>query len=249
MSVRIGVQMYTLRSLLKSPESTEEAFRRCREMGAQCVQALPLPSTSAEFLRDLSKKYDLPICTVHAGFDRIQNDLDRLAEEFLTFECKAIGIASMPGQYRTKGLEGAKAFAQFLNETGGKLQKYGMNVTYHNHAFEFKRVNGQVLYGYLVENTEPFVHFTPDVYWIKAGGFEPVSVLEKLRGRTRVMHLKDWKRGLAPFNMRSIGAGTLDFPSILQRAGDIGVRDAVIELDYARKPWQSLENSLRFLGL
>jgi len=249
MSVRIGVQMYTLRSLLKSPESTEEAFRRCREMGAQCVQALPIPSTTPAFLRDLSKKYALPICTVHADFDRIENDLDRLAEEFLTFDCSAIGIGMMPGKYRAKGLEGTKAFSLFLNETGRKLRQYDMNVTYHNHAFEFKCVNGQTIFDHLIENTEPCVHFTPDVYWIKQGGYDPVGVMEKLRGRTQVMHLKDYKKGIVPFNMKEIGGGTLDFPSILECAEGIGVRDAVIELDYARRPYQSLENSLRYLGL
>jgi len=249
MSIRIGVQMYTLRKLLNSPESTEEAFRRSRGMGAQCVQALPIPSTSPEFLAGLSKKYELPICTVHADFGRIENDLDRLAEEFLTFGCKAIGISMMPGKYRTKGLEGTKAFAQFLNETGEKLQKKGMNVTYHNHSFEFKSVNGQTHYDYLLENTGAGVCFTPDVYWIKQGGFEPLDILEKLRGRSEVMHLKDYKKGIPPFNMKEIGGGTLDFASVLKCAEDIGVRDAVIELDYARRPYESLENSLKYLGL
>jgi len=249
MSVRIGVQMYTVRRLLKSPEAMEEAFRRCREMNAQCVQALPIPSTPPEFIRDLSKKYALPICTVHTPVDRIENDLDRLAEDFLTFECKAIGIGMMPGKYRTKGMEGTKAFAQFLNTTAGRLQKHGMTVTYHNHSFEFKSVKGQTHYNYLLENTGPGVQFTPDVYWIKQGGYEPLDILEKLRGRTRVLHLKDYKKGVPPFNMREIGAGTLDFPAILECAEDIGVQDAVIELDYSKDPWRSLENSLRFLGL
>ena len=249
MSIRIGVQMYTLRSKLKSPETMEEAFRRIHAMGARCVQAYPIPSVAAVFLGELSRKYDLPICTVHADFHRIQNDLDRLAEEFLTFECKAIGIGMMPAQYRTKGLEGAKAFTQVLNETGNRLRQYGMDVTYHNHSFEFKAINGQTLFGYMVENTEPYVQFTPDVYWIKVGGYEPESVLENLSGRTRVMHLKDYKKGIAPLNMREIGGGTLDFPSILRCAEKAGVRDAVVELDWARSPYRSLENSLRFLGL
>ena len=249
MSVRIGVQMYTVRSKLKSPETMEEAFRRCQAMGSQCVQAYPIASVSAALLSELSAKYEQPICTLHADFGRVQNDLDRLAEEFLTFGCRAIGIASMPGQYRKQGLEGTKAFARFLNETGLKLQAYDMNVTYHNHAFEFQQAGGQTHYDYLVENTEPFVHFTPDVYWIKVGGYEPLDILEKLSGRTRVLHLKDWKKGVAPFNMRGIGGGTLDFPAILRHAEKAGVVDAVVELDFARKPWQSLENSLRYLGL
>ena len=249
MSIRIGVQMYTLRFMLKSPQATEEAFRRCRELGAQCVQAYPVPGVSPEFLRDLFQKYELPICTIHVPVERIQNDLDRLAEEFLTFGCTSIGIGSMPGEYRGKGLDGAKAFVVLLNEAVRKLQQYDMNVTYHNHAFEFKRYNGQTLFDFLVENTEPNVHFTPDVYWIKTGGYEPEAVIGKLSGRTEMMHLKDYKKGLFVPHMKEIGAGTLDFDSILRCAEQAGVRDAVIELDYARKPWKSLENSLRFLGL
>jgi len=249
MSIRIGVQMYTLRSRLKSPGTMEEAFQRIQAMGAQCVQAYTIPSVSAAFLAELSKKYELPICVVHADFDRVQNDLDRLAEEFLTFGCNALGIGMMPGQYRTKGLEGTKAFTQFLNETGEKLRQYDMHVTYHNHAFEFKSVHGQCLFDYMLENTGPAVRFTPDVYWIKVGGYEPLSVLEKLDGRTGVIHLKDWKKGIAPLNMREIGGGSLDFPAILRCAEKLGVRDAVVELDWARDPYRSLENSLRFLGL
>jgi len=249
MSIHIGVQMYTIRFSLKTPADLEEAFRRCRAMGAQCVQVYPVPGACAECLKVLSETYALPICTIHAPFERIQNDLDRLAEEFLTFGCASIGIASMPGRYRTKGLEGTKAFARFLNETGDRLRQYDMHVTYHNHAFEFKSVHGQTHYDYLIGNTEPCVHFTPDVYWIKVGGYEPGDIIEKLAGRTRVMHLKDYKKGLFIPHMKEIGAGTLDFPSILRRAEKAGVRDAVVELDLARKPYQSLENSLRYLGL
>jgi len=249
MSIRIGVQMYTLRRLLKSPQAVEPAFRRCRELGAQCVQAYPVPGVSAEFLRDVSQEYALPICTIHVPMDRIQNDLSRLAEEFLSFGCTSIGIGSMPGQYRGKGLEGAKAFVPVLNEAAQRLRQYNMSLTYHNHAFEFKQYNGQTLFDYLIEHTEPNVHFTPDVYWIKAGGYEPESVIGKLAGRTRVMHLKDYKKGLLVPYMKETGAGTLDFDSILRCAEQAGVRDAVIELDHARRPWESLENSLRYFGL
>lgn len=241
--MRIGVQMYTLRSKLKSPEAMEEAFRRIRDMGAQCVQAYPAPGISADFLAGLSKKHALPICTMHAPFDRIQNDIDKLAEEFLTFGCKAIGIGSMPGQFR----KDVKAFAELLNKAGEKLLQYNMHVTYHNHAFEFKQEQGQTRYDTLIKQTEPYVHFTPDVYWIKVGGYEPEEILAKLNGRSRVLHLKDYKRGLWP-HMKEAGAGTLDFPSILRSAERAGVRDAVVELDFARRPYQSLENSLRYLN-
>ena len=220
----------------------EEAFRRIRSMGAQCVQAYPAPGISADFLSELSKKYTLPICTMHAPVGRIQNDLEKLAEEFLTFGCKSIGVGMMPGQYR----KDIKAFAELLNEAGAKLLQYDMHVTYHNHAFEFKQAEGQAHYNYLIEHTEPYVHFTPDVYWIKVGGYEPEEVLQRLRGRTRVMHLKDYKKGLWP-HMKEVGAGTLDFPSILRHAELAGARDAVVELDFARRPYQSLENSLGYL--
>jgi len=248
MSIRIGVQMYTLRKKLTSPEAMEEAFRRCRAMGAQCVQAYPIPSVSAQLLAELSQKYELPICTVHADFERIENDLDRLAEEFLLFGCTAVGIGMMPGKYRSKGLEGTKAFTQFLNETGDRLLKYSMNVTYHNHAFEFKSANGQTLFDHMVNNTEPTVQFTPDVYWIKMGGYEPEALLKQLAGRMHTMHLKDYKRGITPFNMKEIGAGTLDFPALLQIAEQGGVRDVVVELDFPRDPYKSLDNSLRYLA-
>lgn len=238
--------MYTLRYLLKSPDHAEDAFRRVRDMGAQCVQALYSPGVTAEFLGGMSKKYALPICLVHAPFERVQNGLDRLAEEFLTFGCGTVGIGMMPSPYRQQGPQGAAAFTDLLNETGLKLQKHGLKISYHNHAFEFKAEGGQTVFDYLVENTEPYVRFTPDVYWIKVGGYEPEKVLEKLVGRTDVIHLKDYQKLGLPL-MRAIGAGTLDFPAILRQAEKSGAADAVVELDYAVRPYRSLEKSLRYL--
>lgn len=246
MAIRIGVQMFTLRSLIKTPADMEEAFRRCHEMGAQCVQALQVPGGSPALLRELSQRYALPICTIHAQFSRLQNDIDRLAEEYLDIGCTAVGIAMMPVQYQRKGLEATAAFVEQLNEAGRKLQPYGLHLTYHNHSLEFRQQSGQVIYDYMLAHTEPYIRFTPDVYWIKVGGHDPVEVLQKLNGRAKVLHLKDYKKKVLPL-MKEIGAGTLDFPAILRCAEEIGVEDAVVELDFTRKPYRSVEHSLRYL--
>ncbi len=248
--MKYGVQMFSLRKYLKDEAGYDFAFAQVRDMGAEVVQlsATGGSGISAEAVKRVSDKYDLPVCVTHDPFDRLQNDLDAVAREHLLFGCKNVGIGMMPKQFRTGKLADIERFADFLNDTAEKLKSYDMTVSYHNHWFEFDEAEGKVIYDFLIEHTDSSVLFIPDTYWMRFKGADCVEYLKKLCGRVNTLHLKDYKKTCGLPLFRAIGKGELDFVSILRAAEECGVQNAVVELDMSPDPLKSMRFSMERLA-
>ena len=247
--MKYGVQLFSLRKYLKDEDSYREVFERVKSLGAEVVQISCTMGSAvgAKTLASVSAEFELPICVTHSPYQRIVNDIDRLAEEHLVFGCKEIGIGMMPKEFRKDDFATLYAFVDSLNVASEKLQKYGLSVAYHNHWFEFDKKDGKRVFDTLIENTQPGVRFIPDVFWIKVGGEDPSEFLKKLDGRVKTLHLKDYKKTLGLPVFRAPGKGTLDFDSIIDTAKNIGVENAVVEIDLSPNPWKSVEDGIEYL--
>lgn len=122
----------------------------------------------------------------------------------------------------------------------------GYRVAYHHHDFEFETVDGARPFDFLVNETDPdLIHFELDVYWLKKGGQDPEAMMKRLSGRVKLVHLKDMAADGA---MTDVGAGLLDFPSLIAAANAAGAEHYFVEHDVPPKPyWPSTEASLRYL--
>ena len=241
--MKYGVQLFSLRKYLKDEQGYEKTFALCKDMGAQVVQLSGGKPVDAKFIASLVKKYDMPICITHDKFERLENDLDALIAEHKTYGCNNLGIGMMPKKFRTGKIEDLQKFVDFLNTTCEKLAKEGMTISYHNHWFEFDQIDGKTIYDYLIENTDERVTFIPDTFWIVFAGKDVCEYLDKLNGRVNTLHLKDYKHKI----FRAIGKGTLDFKTILKKAEEIGVQNAVVELDLSPNPIKSMKFSMKTL--
>jgi Sugar phosphate isomerases/epimerases len=243
--IKIGVQMFTLRGLMKKAADVRCVFEKVADMGAETVQLSHMCEIDARELAAISRDTKLPICVTHSPVLRIKNDLDKLAEEHLTYGCKHIGIGMMPKEYRVSN-DGFLKFLELLNVTAAKLKPYGMDIAYHNHNFEFKEIGGGMMLDRLIAETVPEVQFIPDTFWIKVGGFEPQEYIKKMNGRVSTLHLKDYKKGIVPV-FKALGDGRLDFKAVMKTAEDIGVENAVFELDFALNPLKAVDKSLKYM--
>lgn len=247
-NIKLGVQLYTLRKDLQQQDTFPPVFRRVKDMGAQTVQLSALGKYDSKRMGELCRELSLDVCATHSDFSRIQNDLDRLAQEHQDFDCPQIGIGMLPSSYDKKKLDDIRAFIEVLNKTGERLKQYNMGIAYHNHWFEFHKFDGQPMLDIMIAETEPYVEFILDTYWVKVGGYDPCDYIDKLKGRISVLHLKDYKKRFGFFPaIKAIGDGGLDFQAIMQHAQAAGVKAAVVELDYAKNPYDSLARSLKHL--
>lgn len=242
--MKYGVQLFSLRKYLKDENGYRETFRRVKEMGAETVQLSGGKEIDAKMIAALSEEFSLPVCITHDKFDRLKNDLDNVIAEHRTYGCPYLGIGMMPKEFRTGDAEDLYRFINFINTLADRLADEGMTIAYHNHWFEFDKIDGKIIYDEMIRNTEK-VEFLPDTYWIKFAGQSVEEYLTKLKGRVRTLHFKDYKKSCGLPLFRAVGKGTLDFEKILTVAENIGVENAVAELDFSFRPYRSMEYSMK----
>lgn len=247
--INIGVQLFTLRKYLKTASGFWRVFENLKKMECETVQVTfhSEPQITFEELAKVSKEFNMPICQTHCPFQMIKNELDRLIDAHKEINCKNIGISMMPNEYR-KNSETVEQFIAFLNETAEKLKEHDLRISYHNHWFEFNVMDdGKVMFDKLIEETVKEVFFIPDTYWIQIGKEDPVEYLKRFKNRVSTLHLKDYKKFLGTPLFRAVGKGTQDYAAIMNVAKEIGVEDAVVELDLSPRPYKSVEFSLEYL--
>ena len=123
-----------------------------------------------------------------------------------------------------KSIHDLQVYCDYLNEVGRRCKAAGFQYGYHNHAYEFEKVEGQVMYDYLLEHTDPaLVFFQMDVYWTVIGKASPVDYFERYPGRFKMLHIKDeWEVGQS---------GMVGFDAIFKNAEKAGLQDFVVEIE------------------
>lgn len=231
-SIKLGAQLYTLRDYIKTYEDCEETFRYLNSIGINVIQISGIGPIPAEKVAYLVEKYNMDVCVTHTSFDRMQTDLDTVLHEHKMIGCDTLGIGAMPDIYR-KDADGIKEFIKITSEIGKKMHEKGFQFAYHNHAFEFAKLeNGRRIFDMLIEDTKPEeFSFIGDTYWFQYGGVNPCEYIEKLSGRMKVCHFKDY--GITDHTPKfvEIGTGNLNLDEIYRKCISSGVKYIVIEQD------------------
>lgn len=147
-----------------------------------------------------------------------------------------------PWMPKVKRLSDLKAYCEYYNKIGEKCNAAGLRFGYHNHSFEFDKVENEIMYDYMLKNTDPQkVFFQMDVYWVVRGGQSPVDYFNKYPGRFELLHLKDH---------RELGqSGMVGFDAIFNNVSKAGTKHFVVEVEnYTVEPFKSVEESINYLN-
>lgn len=147
----------------------------------------------------------------------------------------------MPSMPKVKTLAELKNYCDYYNQIGEKCNAAGLRFGYHNHSFEFVEIEGEMMYDYMLKNTDPSkVFFQMDVYWVVRGGQSPVEYFKNYPNRFEILHLKDHKE---------LGqSGMVGFDAIFRNAKEAGVKELVVEVEkYNYTPLESIKMSLDYL--
>jgi len=244
----IAAQLFTLRNFLKTREDVEDTMKRVKEIGYNAVQVSGMGYADPDFVKEITQKLGLKICATHVSFDRLKSDMDGIIKEHKLWNCEYVGIGSMPQEFRNK--EGYYRFADEISALADKLTKEGLNLIYHNHNFEFEKFGGMTGYDILLNETKDRnVGFEMDTYWVQAGGGNPVDWLKKVKGRIDVVHFKDMEIFEGKQEFAEIGAGNLDWASIIDVCRDNKVKWYAVEQDACRRdPFESMKISFDYLS-
>lgn len=248
----LAAQLFTVRELLKDRPAKEvyEVLKQIKDMGYPAVQISgigPITKELADLYETTCNELNLEICATHVSLDELDQNLEWIIDYHKQWKCKYIGIGSMPDIYRNS--EGIKAFAARCNTIGEALHKHGLVLIYHNHKFEFEKHEGKTWMDMLYVLFDPrYVEFEIDTYWVQAGGSNPVEWINKVNNRMSVVHFKDFRIVKDEQQFAEIGAGNLDWTSIIKACDQTCVKYAAVEQDrFTEDPVASLKLSIEYL--
>ena len=245
---RIGLQLYSLREAMK--EDVMGTLKAVADAGYTEIEtagyndSIVYGMSTVEF-RNVCKKMGMNMSSTHLGARTDINDMKAaLAWWNVAFDDHAKAgcrYAIQPAFKIGDTLDDIKRQCDYFNQVGELANKKGIKFGFHNHAKEFDKRGDEVIYDYLINNTDPKnVFFQMDVYWVQKGGADPVEYLKKYAGRFPVLHIKDES---------IIGeGGTLDFKAIFDAAYAQGMKDYYVEIEkYTLPPVTCAEKSFDFL--
>ena len=251
----IGVQLYTVRNIL--PQKPGETLKELDQIGyreAECIHdSLDKIWTSLKEtrLKPVSMHLDTSLfAPAKAGeLNSVIADAKQRGFQYLVYPYVA--------PKERGGLDMMRNLARTLNAAGEKCRDAGLRLCYHNHAFEFQPMGGSTPFQVLMQETnKDLVGLEMDVFWVSVAGHDPVEMLRQHSGRVPLVHLKDKAEGTTvQYNesvprtaFKEVGAGTLDFPSILRTASAAGVQHYFVEQDQTPgDPVASLRKSYEYL--
>jgi sugar phosphate isomerase/epimerase len=257
----LAVQMYTVRDLVKDAAGFTSTLHAIHQIGYRAVQlsavgamAGETPEVSPVQAKSLMDDLAIRCIATHRSFDDLQQNTDREIEFHKTLGCDFVAIGSLPSRYAQEGADGYRRFAAEAAEVAAALGAEGIRFGYHNHAHEFVKftaANGErrALMDVFIDEA-PELLLEIDVYWVQHAGLDPVSVFERLHGRTPVIHLKDKEvvAGDGPV-MAPVGEGNLDWSRILPACAKAGVEWYAVEQDTCRRdPLDCLRSSFNYLA-
>lgn len=242
-SVRpLGIQLYTLRDLLK--DDFEGTIAALAQIGYQEVEFAGLYGRAAGDVRKVLDRHKLKAPSGHYGIPAITDTLEQTIAEAKTLGHRYVVVPWLPEEVRNP--DGYARSADTFNEAGERLRKAGLTLGYHNHWFEFDALEGgRCGYDILLDRTRrELVVMELDLFWIRKGGRDALSYFANHPGRFRMVHVKDMAADGA---MVDVGQGAMDWPTLLEAAKRAGVEHRFVEHDEAKDPLAFARSSFRFM--
>ena len=220
-----GLQMYTLRQL--TDKQMAKTLEQVAQMGYTGVELAGFGDLTPEEMVQEVRKNGLTVISAHIGYPDLQADEDKWIRIAGELGMTRITLPWMdPERLSSANIE---ATADMINGIQNTLAAAGIELSYHNHDFEF--VDGR--YERLMELC-PELKFELDTYWVKFAGYDPAELMAKYADRIVLVHLKDMldKDPVTHEDPNpTLMTGTVDVMSIVRQGDKMGIPWGIVEMD------------------
>ena len=168
----IAIQLYSVRD--DAAADMRGTLQKIREMGYDGVEFAGLHGHTAEEVRKMCQEIGLLPLSAHVPYDEMVADPEGVLGQYAAIGCRYVAIPYLMPEYRpgTPGFADVIRNAAMLGEVANRL---GMTLLYHNHDFEFQKIDGKYALEVLYDTVPASLLQTElDVCWVRVGG-EDVS--------------------------------------------------------------------------
>lgn len=241
---RIGLQLYTVRSLMN--RDMPGTIAAVAAAGYREVEFAGYFGRTPVEVRQLLHANGLTAPSTHLGLADVGERFDATVESAQAIGIRYLTVASLDMR-AIKTADDWKRTADLFNAIGHRANAAGLRFAYHNHAIEFQAVDGAVPMDLLVGGTDPsLVAFELDLFWAMKAGQDPRAYFERHPGRFAMVHVKDATAAPAR-DMVDVGSGVMDWKRIFAAHRTAGIRHYFVEHDSPADPMQSIRRSADYL--
>ncbi len=265
----VAVQLYSIRD--DAAANPEAALRAVKEMGYDGVEFAGLYGYAPEKIKALCEEYGLTPISAHVPLDDMAADPEGVIGDYAVIGVKYIAVPYLQEE-RRPGSAGWEQTIADIKRCAEVAKAKGIQMLYHNHDFEFVKLDGEYALDILYNTISADLLATEiDTCWVNVAGENPAAYIRKYTGRSPVVHLKDFYKagekaegmyeliGIKPegetaseesFGFRPVGHGLQDIPAILEASIDAGAEWVVVEQDrpaLGLSPMESIKTSREYL--
>lgn len=251
---KLGLQLYSVRDEME--KDMDACLKAVKEMGYECVEFAGFFGKSAEEVKAMLDKYGLEAVSSHQTVG-VKDDEPLKPEDTVKY-LNTLGVkyCAIPWYGKENYVNDWDGTMAKFKKSSEILKKGGIDLYYHNHDFEFDKINGKTIHEMIFDNLGlDVIKPELDVCWVHYAGYEPTEVMKKYAGRIEILHLKDFvckNLGGGPvyalidnsgsektkaskedngFEFRPVGYGIQDMPKIVEAAKECGIKYLIVEQD------------------
>lgn len=210
----VSLQLWSVREDMKRDFAGTVA--EVGRIGYAGVELAGYGNLEAKGAKDALDEAGLKVSGMHVGIAGLRADPEKVIGDALMFGTRHVIVPFWnPEQFVS--VAAVEKIAEELNSVGSKLRASGLQLSYHNHAGEFKLLEGRTVFDWLLGASEPRnVTAEVDVYWVKVAGHSPETFIRDHGARVKLVHLKD---------ETELGGGPVGFPAVFESVESIGAAE------------------------
>ncbi|MFS0880580.1 sugar phosphate isomerase/epimerase family protein [Metabacillus niabensis] len=274
-----AIQQFQLRTVLRNEKMARETLQALKDSGYNGIElcgfmikrvpfivriltffaGMPIGRSGKLDWKQLIAESGLKVVSIHEDLGSILDNPQNIIKEAKAYGTTNIVVTGMH-RFDYSNKQAVLDLADKLNRAGEILKVNGINLLYHNHNCEFRKVEtGETAFQLLLEKTEPqYVNFEFDSYWAIEAGYNALELMNKLGIRMKLYHIND--RGtrvrgstgsIVKSDSMELGYGNINLLELVEFAKRNGVEAIILETHknwIDKSPVKSFELSAKFLN-
>jgi len=237
-----GIQVSSLKPLLRTPEQVREAFSKMKDLGCTTVQLQWIDSSvPVEAIAETLRKNNIRSVSVQDFYDLIQENPDYYIQLNAATGGTWLCISRIPE--RLKSLSGLDAYIAELRAMQENLAPLGQKLCFHPVSSDFTAIPGMNAVEYLLEHM-PELEICLDLFHLNRNCTDMPGFIRQYGNRICMVHFKDAVGDI----LVPAGQGDTNWTGVVEACLETGIPYAFVEQErWDRNPYDCLKEAMNWL--